>query len=254
MDRKKSPAFKPIKYPDFIEGEKELLNGEKPLMKDRVSVGMIVLFLSTIDAFTLFTVIDQLLTEIWIINIVLTLGGAVILNILPVVLGEFLARKKYSMGKNNVVYISILIGTFLIFYTATCILRWNTSLIEGDNASGMQNATMALTIFLMIIPLITGVIATFLSFSLNDPVKNKIKRYSIYQIRLEAHLNDLKAAERDLVIDQETLIHTESVYYIAAKDGVSALFEGFKRHVRFMLAKYLKDPKAVTYLNQEEIV
>lgn len=238
--------------------------------KDSVII-FLVLGLSTLDAVTLYTVFDRIMYESWTTSIILTVGCAIALNFIPLVIGRFIHLYRYHMSGVRLWMIFAMLIVFLILFCATFYLRWETreinftgiesSMVDATgNASSLaatdsdSNEAVAITILLGILPGVTSAINLALGYINDDPVKRKLGKLNMELCRLRQHRNVLVAACEELNQDWKArLDELDEQRYLFACEEERATTNLIEVLARFLLAQRLRDPDSISALTEPKI-
>lgn len=253
-----------------LETKKIQAAGNAWWMCDAVIV-ILVILLSTLDAVTLYTVFDTVLTEAQSICVIVTAGCAVSLNFIPLVTSRLIHDYRYCM---NGVRLWMIIGMafiFLLLFAATFYLRWSTrqlafaglgeSMVETtgqtvgfEDINANTEEAVSITLLLGVMPLITSAINLALGFLNDDPLRRKISALRIHIASMKQGLAIMDAAEKEL--DQDwlhILCNDDEKRYNSA---VEAVFQGgqlISTKARLLLAEKLRTPEAITQLTEPEV-
>ena len=226
----------------------------------------LTLFLSLIDAATLFSVFDSVLYESEELAILVTLGIALMLNFIPLLLARFYHLFRYKISGIKLPMLIGLIVVFAILYIATFYLRWETRQLNFSGASATLTSSsgqtdlisttnansqeaIATTILLGISPLITSAVNLFLAYLSDDPVKLKINRLKYQRSVLESHLNRLTAASNELDRDWNSYLSSfDEARFKTIYDEITTGSDLIRALARQELAKKLGDPDSISTL------
>lgn len=233
---------------------------------------LLVLGLSAIDAVTLYTVFDAVLFEGRAIVLILTLGSAVALNFLPLLLARYVHEYRYRRSGVRPWMMGLILAVFVILFAATFYLRWSARALsfagaEGtvSNAGGFtemggisgtdanDESAVAITLLLGTLPFITSAIAFLLGYLIDDPVKRAIAGLKLLRAEVLQHQAVLLAAvdelERDWFAELEQL---DNDRFGAAASLLHQSTALQKARARFLLAEKLGDPESINYLTDTE--
>ncbi len=238
-----------------------------------------ILFLTTIDGITLFSLFRNLLPDKdWIVG-VLTVGFSFTLNFIPLVIARFYHFYRYRFKGVRIWMIIVMVVVFFILFVSIFMLRWDTreSFFSGsgmvqkgggasdfstgddapeDNPEGNEDhpGTIALTILLGIMPLGTSTVNLALSYLTDDPVKKKLQNLQIQQAKMTAQLHVMYAAAYELSQDwSQSYAILEQKRLAAAQAEVHQESEYIRRLARLSLAKKLGDPDSISQLTDNPL-
>ena len=242
----------------------------------RANLILIPIF-SAMDGMVLYSIFDECLTQSVAMGIIMAMGVAVVLNVLPLVIAKFLHAAFDKTAKHANVMVGIFLAGFILIYAATVYLRFAYSDMYGqenqsttlentvsnneesvtakedsvaDNAKGI-----AVVVLLSISPLITSLLGFGIAYVGDDETRKKIEYLEIEKIEIEEKISDTQAAikqleyvvneeiEKDLVIDAEAMN--------AAIGETITRCDVLKALARLYLAEYLKNPSATSKISQE---
>lgn len=251
--------------------EKKLQKAELNWWQHPWVIICITLLLSAMDAATLFSLFDAVMTENAFVGRLLTAGFALTLNFIPLIAGYLLREKYYERSRVSPLALPALAGIFLLLWGCTVWLRFsckelsfsggpvlvNQAAAIVGNSEAMSSASTtdaaiqnSLTLLLSISPFVTSVINLFLGFLSYDPVKSRINLLKIRRQDLVEQRQELMAWQAELDIDRIEELRTENErLYKNASDGVAATAEKMKAWARFRLAEALGDPESISYLS-----
>ena len=184
------PAMNPMPYPSFYEGEKELQASDKPWWQRWVAIILFVLGLSGLDAATLYSVIGSAMAENQYIGKFMVGGLALALNFITLIAGYLIRERYYERSRVPVWALVILSATFLLLFSATFYLHWETGEESGEST--------ALTLLLGALPFVTSVTSVYLGFISEDPIRRRINKLRLRRIELQEMLSDLEAAKCEM--------------------------------------------------------
>lgn len=238
--------------------------------KDAVLAGL-VLGLSGLDAVTLYTVFDAVMYQSMYIGIILTVGCAISLNFIPLIMARFIHYYRYHINGVRVWMIAAMGAVFLLLFSATFYLRWETRDIGfGGAESTMVDTTgqalgiastdsdskeaVAITILLGILPGVTSAINLALGYFNDDPVKRKLQTMKVELSKLRAHQDVMLAARSELDQDWYTrLKELDEERFQAACDVIRGSSEQIRTLARLELAKKLGDPDSISALTEPKL-
>lgn len=244
--------------------------GQALWMKDFILITL-VLGLSAVDAVNMYSVFVNLTFEIPQVTILMTLGCAITLNFIPLILARFIHYYRYKMNGVKLWMILSMVAVFLVLFSTTFYLRWETrgmglagveaTLIDTTGqVSGIEsmdkndNSIIALTIMLGILPFVTSAINLALGYLNDDPVRRRIDKLKVERQKFLNHYSILLAAEKELDRDWESrLIELDNQRLnlkIAMLDKVASYL---KKMARIKLAEKLKDADSISYMTEDKL-
>lgn len=244
----------------------------------KVNIILVIIF-SAMDAMVLYSIFDEALTQSQILGIVMALGVATILNVLPLVIAKFVHCVLYKTIKHAKLMLSIFIVSFVLIYGGTVYLRFAYSDMYGqesqdkklentvsnetiqqsvDNSDIQNNKGKAVVVLLSISPLITSLLAFGIAFIGDDGLKKQIERLEIQQIEIDEKICDTKAAilqmENSINQDIKRQINMDEKTMNVVIDEIISRCDILKALSRQYLAEYLANPSATSKLSQEMLV
>ena len=239
-------------------------------MKDLVIVGLI-LGLSALDAVTLYTVFDRVMYQSQIISVILTLGCAVSLNFIPLVMARFIHYYRYRLNGVKLWMIAAMGAVFLLLFSAAFYLRWETreisfsgveaSMVDTTGQAGSvestnsdSNEAIAITILLGVMPGITSAINLALGYFNDDPVKRKLQKMKYELSLLYEQKNIMQAARTELDQDWEARLKgLDEERFEAACQTVHMTTNQICALARLELAKKLQDADSISALTEPKL-
>lgn len=221
----------------------------------------LIIGLSCIDGVTLYEVFFKM-TESAEKEAVylLTVGVAIILNFIPLVVGRYIHYHRYGMnGVKLWMIVGLIIVFFLLFFT-TFYLRWETRGMDGSTSILLEEsstleaetkleAETAFTLVMGVIPLVTSALNLALGYVISDPIRRRLDTLRYQSALLKEQVNRLYAAEYELNRNLETdLSETENERLKAAKGTVQANSNRIKKRARLALAEKLGDAESISEL------
>lgn len=238
--------------------------------KDAV-IALLVLGLSLLDAVTLYTVLDAVMYQSQAISVILTLGCAVSLNFIPLVVARFIHYYRYRINGVRLWMLIAMGCVFLVLFSATFYLRWQTRELSFSGAeSTMVDTTgqaegiestdsdsdeaVAITLLLGILPGVTSAINLALGYFNDDPVKRKLEKLKVEQTKLREQQDIMQAARNELEQEwMERLAELDQERCQAACACVQESTEQIKAMARLELAKKLGDPDSISALTEPKL-
>ena len=117
--------------------------------KDIVIV-LLVLGLSLLDAVTLYTVFDRVMYQAQAISIILTLGCAISLNFIPLVVARFIHYYRYRINGVRLWMLIAMGCVFLVLFSATFYLRWQTRELSFSGAETTMVDTFVISVVIVL--------------------------------------------------------------------------------------------------------
>ena len=240
-------------------------------MKDG-AIAFLVIALSLLDAVTLYTVFDTVMYQSQIISIILTVGCAISLNFIPLIAARFIHYYRYHMNGVKLWMLIALGAVFLILFSATFYLRWETrdlsfsgaetTMVDSTRqAAGIQATDsdsqegVAITILLGIMPFITSAINLALGYLNDDPVKEKLNALRLERSKLLDSMNVMTAAKVELEQDWEEILSKLDASRLGAVcESVQQSTELIKATARLDLAEKLRDPNSISRLTEPKLM
>lgn len=266
-----APAMQREKYHLPQRAEIRLQHSEKSWWQNKYVIIFLVIFLSLLDAATLFTVIDTVMVENEFIGRLMTFGLALCLNFIPLVGGYLIRERYYERSRVPIWSLVVLLATFLLLWGATVYLRAETSALNFSgtestmvntvgtqtpvNAQNNEGVSNALTLLLSVMPLVTSIVNLYLGFISDDPVQNRINYLRMRRLELESYRADLLAALNELGEDRlPAMLQFNRMRYTAAVNKTNSRFNGIMSFSRFWLAQVLGDPASISKLSADALV
>ena len=190
----------------------------------------------------------------------LTVGIAVVLNFIPLVVGRYIHYHRYGMNGVKLWMIVGLVIVFLLLFFATFYLRWETRGMDGaanvfakgsilPETEANPEAETAFTLVMGIIPLVTSAVNLALGYVISDPIKRRLDTLRYQSALLKEQVNRLYAAECELNRNWENALpETETERLKAAKGTIQADSDRIKKWARLALAKKLGDAESISEL------
>lgn len=238
-----------------------------------VAVVVLTIIFSCSDALVLYSIMDAALTQSAVMGIVMALSVAVVLNVIPIIIAQYIHKAIYKTEKYALLLSIIFVAGFLLLFAMTVHLRFAYSDMYGQEAQMMQLENTvsdedlyateyrqdntnnskgdAVVLLLAICPLITSIINFGLAYITDDELRSRKEFLEVRKIEIKSAINELEAAlaqmnrnvERDLELDKSMML--------AARQDVIARGEMLKSIARCMLAQYLADPSAISKISGE---
>ncbi len=230
---------------------------------------------STMDGMVLFNIFDAIFTQSAITGIVMAIGFAVILNVLPLIIAKFVYQSIYKI-KRHVSKIAIMfIAIFFVLFAATVFFRFayrdmydeekqttqleNTvsneeSLSNDNDNSNNSDKSLAVVFLLSLSPLATSLIGFGIAYISGDEIKKKIQFYERRDIELDEAISDLEAAIATMNNNMKRDIDLDEQIMEAAIEEIISRCNILKAYARYYLAEYLANPSATTKLSKEMLL
>lgn len=210
---------------------------------------MLVIFIA-MDAMTIYAIIDAMFMQSEMMSLIVTLGVAVLLEGIPMVLAEFTGKKTKTSHDRGVI-----IGLFVLFMALVASLtwlRWNTQELMYDTGSitnitgevsefELSNAHKSMTILLALEPVLTSVVAYAMAVFVSVEQKQK----DLQELELAKLYQELADENRALTELRQVLdgIDQMSVEDEQAFDNLLAEYNAIKnmlgQQARMILAEHL---------------
>ena len=238
--------------------------------KDIILISLVIL-LSSLDAITLYTVFEAVMYESQIVCLVLTIGCAISLNFIPLVLARFIHYYRYRMNGIKLWMLIALCAVFLLLFFSSFYLRWETralsfsgmesSMVDITGQSGSVSSVnangseaIAVTILLGILPGVTSAINLALGYINDDPVRRKIDKLKQYHYELQTQRDNMMAACLELDQDWEARLNVlDQEGASGANQHILATGEQIKALARLALAMKLGDAPSVNYITEAKL-
>ena len=166
----------------------------------------------------------------------LTVGIAVVLNFIPLVVGRYIHYHRYGMNGVKLWMIVGLVIVFLLLFFATFYLRWETRGMDGAANVFAKGSILPET-------------DLALGYVISDPIKRRLDTLRYQSALLKEQVNRLYAAECELNRNWENALpETETERLKAAKGTIQADSDRIKKWARLALAKKLGDAESISEL------
>lgn len=250
---------------DLEFSEKSYCDANKTLWMHQSVIICFSGVLTLLDASTLFTVFDNLMYEEPLISYIMTLGTALCLNFIPLIVGRFIQEYRYDGNCIKKWIIWVCAVTFFVLFAATFWLRWTTREIMFESGGGISTSAgmvlesagtdsnslkaISLTVLLGIMPCITSMINLALGFLSADPVRLKLTYLQKEQVRLRSELGILEAAKKELDRDwMHCLQEADQEHLDAALIEIMCFRDKIIQMSKYLLAEKLIKPEAISEL------
>lgn len=235
---------------------------------------ILVPIFSAMDGMVLFSIFDACLTQSEVMGVVMSLGIAVVLNVLPLIMAKFANQAIYKIKKQAVTMLIITSISFFVLFAGTVMLRFaysdmyesedyslqlentvsNEELENVEDDETSSNKSVAVVILLSLSPLVTSVIGFCIVFVSDDEVRKQYEYCERRAVEIDEAISDMEAAietmeqdvERDLALDEQAMI--------IAIEEIIARGDVLKALARYYLAMYLGTPEAISRLACDMLV
>lgn len=267
-----------IPYRSSVEVVKDRQSAGKPKWANGKVCLLIVAILSLMDMSVLVTIFDKCFTQSAWMVVVMSLGVAVTLNVLPMIIARLVHASIEKTSKEAKYIMGILIAGFILLYAGTVYLRFGYKDMYGqenqseelvntasDDYEAVEEAkpvnnekANCVVILLSICPLITSLLGFAISYISDDEMKAKLEANEIALAEREHAIIECETAiaqmESFMEYGKDNEIEADYKSMIAAKEEVVARCELLKALARYYLAEYLADPQATSMICQEMIL
>lgn len=266
-------------YDGRINGLKKFFESGKSWWENNRFNTVPVIIFSVMDGLVLKSVFEKCLLQGSFMQLIMTFGIALVLNVLPLIIAKFVHAALYKTKKWAVMCLTIFITGFVLMYGATVYLRFAYKDIyeESDNKGGIVNTvtdasensagsgdagdddkekkSTAVCVLLSISPLITSLIAFGIAFFADDEIKKKYEQLRITKVGIEEKIIETASAIKQMellvngFVDRALKQDEEAMF--AAIGEILAMEKVLKTNARFILAKHLNNPSATSKISQE---
>lgn len=245
---------------------KKINGADRELWMKGFVIYPLIIFLSIMDGLTLYDVFFRLTSVSSEASLyVLTVGVALVLNFIPLVVGRYIHYYRYGMNGVKRWMIVALVAIFFVLFFATFYLRWEArdadgggagildkviDVQEGDKAESPEDGqNTAFTLLMGVIPLVTSAVNLALGYMISDPVKRRLDTLRHQRALLQEQINRMHAAEYELNQNwAAALAATEEARLATAKETVHAGSEQIRQAARLALAEKLGDAESISEL------
>ena len=229
---------------------------------------VLTLVFSFMDMLVLYSIMDKAMMQSKLMGIVMALGVAFVLNMIPIFCAKFVHQAIYKIRRYAWILTILSLSGFIILYIATVILRFayhdmygasgagqliNTVAADASNMaqSGDTSKGYAVVILLCIEPLATSICNFVISYLSDDPVRKEKETLEMQITEEDGRIAILtaKLATMERNVEQELSIDEDQMW--AAISECIAIGDILKAKARLYLAEYLADPQATTRLSHE---
>lgn len=237
---------------------------------------ILVPIFSGMDGMVLYSIFDECLTQSAAMGIIMALGVAVVLNVLPLVIAKFLHAAFDKTAKHASAMAGIFLAGFILIYGGTVYLRFAYSDMYGqeNQSTTLENTVSneeavdseedmlsdnkkgtAVVLLLSISPLITSLLGFGIAYVSDDETRKKVEYLEIEKIEIEEKISDTQAAivQMEHVLKEETEkdLAIDAASMNAAVEEIFTRCDILKALARLYLAEYLKNPSATSRISQE---
>lgn len=226
------------------------------------------LFLGSIDAANLYNIINYIFTNDQILVIFVTLGLALSLNIIPVIMAKCIQCYQITQNRSYIALSAVLLFVGLSLFGLTFDLRYenrcadisDTSLVVSSSEEYTENLSeqeeaqiLAATFVLGFLPLGTSTICFVLAYYDNG-LKRKRNTIELEIVDHNEAIVEIDAAVTELqnliYVYEDHLKERQLKLYESAKNEAEATANLLKSEARFRLAEHLKDPESISTLSK----
>lgn len=233
-----------------------------------VIILMTVVF-SVMDALVLYSVFDKAMVQSQMMGVIMALGVAVILNVLPLLVAKFIHQAISRTRRYALTMAIISIVSFLLLFGGTVYLRYeyrdmygttgatqlvNTVSSESENGNTQiidTGKADAIVLLLCLEPLVTSICNFALAYLSDDEVRKKKNFLEVQVQELQEAISDLEATVETMEYDVEKEIWQDGKEMEIAIDEVVSRCDILRSLARLYLAEYLANPSATTELSHE---
>lgn len=268
-------AAKTEKYDKIIQGDKRRVKAGLSIWQG-MTVAFVIACVSTgLDCLTLFTLFDKIFLQSAIMVIAMSLGIAVVLDTLPLVIAKYVHWYLYKLRRHAGSMLLLLIAAFCIIFIATVILRFSYKDQYGDEYQSTQlvnsvsdkgsveseetparddSKSIAVVLLLSLSPLVTSIVTFGIAYASDDEVKNSYEYHVQREHEIDEAISDLEAAIETMNINVQRDIDIDEQAMLAAEAEVISRSNTLKSLARHYLAEFLADPSATSRLSQEMLI
>ena len=236
--------------------------------KPFVIITLTIIF-SVMDALVLYTVLDKAMLQSKEMGVIMALGIAVVLNIIPLVVAKFIHQAIYKTKRLSLLLAILSICAFLFLFGGTVYLRFaysdmygsssasqlvNTVSNEQDSSKNNSDSSekgIAVVILLCLEPLVTSIVNFALAYLSDDELRKKIKELELREVELHEATSDLEAALATMNYDIQLEMELDEIALQTAKDEIDARCNILKAIARSILAEHLANASATSKLGCE---
>lgn len=251
-----------------IENEKKLQETEFAWWSGPVFIVFLTISMSVLDAFVLYDILDQAMTQAEYMGKIVSFGIALILNMLPLLIAKFTHQAMYGIKRGTAAWAIIAAMSFLVLFGSTVGLRFAYKDQYGESSSyhitnevSVEESIdtdeesdpkgIAVVLLLSVEPLVTSLVNFCLAYISDDELRERInqlrrRRYELMEAEsdLKAYLATMEPAE----LRRDQLLQLDHECKRASEDEIRARCRLLKAQARIYLAEYLKDPEGASYV------
>lgn len=235
----------------------------------------LTVFLSLLDAAVLFDIMDAAMTQAAWLGVLVAIGIALVLNIIPLVIAKLIHQAIYKLKRYAGTMATLLLVAFMLLFSGTVFLRFAFSeRYEPDNTGDTLINTMeetgqetvdpevqaeneaqanAVVVLLSVEPLVTSTANFVLAFLSDDELRARINRLRVRRLELLESISDLQAARSNLESDRQKLLDLDEERYQAARQVLDDRCQILRTRARTLLAQYLADPSSISRLSAQSV-
>lgn len=259
LEHKRLSILKTINKPESLFSRSKLAN-------------IIILAFCAADAFTLYTVFNQILSENPVMLVLILTGFVLCLDVTMGVAGNVLKQCQQGLRskKETGIIVTICVCSFLIAFGLFFGLRIATRDSLGSNDTindavakaveaftdtdnlDMENIIKWFAAFALgLIPLATSLASLGVSLTVSNPIKERLIDCEKAKIKLQSYIASVEqvlSETEDPEAYKERMMSREDEVYTAFKDEVDKSATTLKLKVRTMLMEKLDNPDQITSL------
>lgn len=235
----------------------------------------LTVFLSLLDAAVLFDIMDAAMVQSAWLGVLVAVGIALVLNIIPLVIAKLIHQAIYKLKRYAGTMAALLLAAFVLLFSGTVFLRFAFSeRYEPDNTGDTLVNTMedsgeesvdtetqakneaqanAVVLLLSVEPLVTSMADFVLAFLSDDELRARINRLRVRRLELLEDISDLQAARSNLEGDCQNLLALDEERYQAARQVLDDRCQMLRTRARTLLAQYLADPSSISCLSAQSV-
>lgn len=261
-------AAQPEKYRRMKEFEEDYHKKEDAWWAAPIVIVLLTVAFSVMDALVLYSVLDKAMMQSEMMGIIMALGIAAVLNIIPLLVAKFIHQAIYRTKRFALTLAILSVVAFVILFGGTVYLRYaysdmyggssSTQLVnavenEEENSSNTTDTSKGLAVVLLLClePLVTSLVNFGLAYVSDDEIRKKIEELEIREIELKEGASDLEAALATMENNVQQDIDLDEQAMLAAKDEVAARCDILRAMARNLLAEHLANASATTKLSHE---
>ncbi len=263
MNRKNDGILSRDVYAQARRHLKGMDKATRPLWQNQGFCLFVTMLLAVMDGINLFSVYDTILYESQAMLWAMTATTAFCLEFFPMLLAVLLRQMEGKNREERQKYLifvwAVCVGFLLVFLT-TAALRWvskditfagETSVITGGlsttslAADTTSPAATALTVLLMVLPLITSIAAGTLSYLSFAPKEKREYLKNIRKIEVAEQLAQIQVAQWELA-ETKADNFAENAIFSASEDYIISLARESNAQADIALAKRLHTAQALS--------